>query len=77
MTALKRHISLNGVKVNDIAAALGIRQETASRKVNGELGFTLKEAATIRAKFFPKYELEELFKEYFSARKEGSWKDEQ
>lgn len=77
MTALKRHISLNGVKVNDIAAALGIRQETASRKVNGELEFTLKEAVTIRAKFFPKYELEELFKEYFSARKEGSLKDEQ
>ena len=65
MTALKQHIVLNKVKVNDIAAALGIRQETASRKVNGKLEFTLKEAVTIRAKFFPKDELEELFKEYF------------
>lgn len=50
-----------GIKVKDIAKAIGVSVGTASLKVNKKSEFTVDQAVVIRNKFFPSKTLDELF----------------
>ncbi len=59
--SLRYEMAEQGIKVKDIANAIGVSMGTASLKVNGKSEFTVDQAALIRDKFFPTKSLDELF----------------
>lgn len=59
--SLRSEMAESGIRVKDIAKALGVSIGTASLKVNKKSEFTVDQAVIIRDKFFPSKTLDELF----------------
>lgn len=59
--SLRSEMAEYGVKVKDIAKAIGVSIGTASLKVNRKSEFTVDQAVIIRDSFFPTKTLDELF----------------
>lgn len=58
---LKAEMARYGIKQQDIARLLNVREATISEKINGKTTFDIDEAFKIKYKFFPKLSLEYLF----------------
>lgn len=65
--SLRSEMAESGIRVKDIAKALGVSIGTASLKVNKKSEFTVDQAVIIRDKFFPSKTLDELFSQEKSA----------
>lgn len=61
LPVLKAAMQKEKVKVNDIAAAIGVSRECASRKIHGKQPWLFEEAVRIRDCFFKGVPLEALF----------------
>lgn len=58
---LEAQMIIKGVTRKDLADFLQVRYATISDKLRGKSSFTLDEAISIKRKFFPKCNLENLF----------------
>lgn len=58
---LRAEMSRNGIKQNDIARLLGVREATISEKMNGKSTFDIDEAFLIKRTFFPELSVDYLF----------------
>lgn len=50
-----------GIKQQDIAKAIKVREATVSEKINGKYAFDIDEAFLIKEKFFPHLTIDYLF----------------
>lgn len=50
-----------GLKSNDIANLLCVSQKTAYNKITGRTDFDLEEAVKIQERYFPSFDIRELF----------------
>lgn len=59
---LEAEIARRGIRKYELADTLRIKPRTFSNKMNGSIGFSLKEAIEIKQTWFPDIPVEELFK---------------
>lgn len=66
---LKGEMAKNDISIEELSKLLNIHRNSVANKLRGKSSFSVEEAIKIRDTFFPKMELEELF------RKEGEEPD--
>lgn len=59
--ALEREIAGRGIKKKTIAESIGVCNRSLNNKLSGRVPFTFPEVSTIKDRFFPDMQLEELF----------------
>ena len=61
---LQQEMNMEEITQRAMAEYLNVHENTIGNKISGESQFTIEEAFKIKEHFFPKYELQYLFKKF-------------